>query len=75
MNAITIGELQTMGLSDSAISIDTKRYLICPGVRIMFHACVGGWDVPELWVGNKHVVKGPTAMEVKNLVQALRIEF
>lgn len=77
------GELVTpdfmweIGIGDSAFAKDSKRFELCPGVRVMFFACQGPkcWNA-EVWVGDAtRKILNPTRGQVRRLASALGIEL
>jgi len=74
MKIITIEWCQQFW-GDSSHLYDLKRYeLISNGrIRILFHACVGGWDKPQLWIGNERQTDSPTVNEIESLMKELRL--
>lgn len=49
---VTREYVESLGLSDSSGLRGMLRYEITKGVRIVFHACVGGWGEPKIWTGD-----------------------
>ena len=62
---------------DSATSRGFKRYEICTSIRIVFNACVGGWEQAELWIGggsDMKILKDIKIWRIRQLCRALGIE-